>query len=122
MSSDRPRCFGQVQNVYGLLWTNFYNLDLYKMIWTRPKPFWIHKRTRHKKHFGGILKNGLQFPPDSPRFTPQTIPAKYGLKPGVFTLLAVELFASEFVHGFIDALNSHLTRAPGFREALVNYL
>ena len=30
-----PNHFGQVH--IRLLWTNFYNLDLYKMIWTRPK-------------------------------------------------------------------------------------
>ena len=30
-----PNRFGQVQIT--LLWTNFYNFDLTKMIWTRPK-------------------------------------------------------------------------------------
>ena len=55
MILDRQNCFGRVQivllgsklvwsgpNHFGqfqirLFWTNFYNLDLSKMIWTRPK-------------------------------------------------------------------------------------
>ena len=50
---DRPNCFGRVQikvgtylspNHFGqvqirLFWTNFYNLDLSKMVGTRPKLF-----------------------------------------------------------------------------------
>ena len=58
-----PNCFGQVsgpshfgQVQIKLFWTNFYNLDLSKMIWTQPKrigtrpklldvpkSFWTHK-------------------------------------------------------------------------------
>ena len=55
MISDCPNCFGRVQTVLvwwklflsdpnhidkvqiRLLWNNYYNLDLSKMIWTRPK-------------------------------------------------------------------------------------
>ena len=74
-----------------------------------------------KKHFGDILV-GLQFFSDFPRITPQAVTAKYGLKKGVFTILAIQVFAADFVNNFIDDLNSHLTRAPGLREALVNYL
>jgi hypothetical protein len=52
-------CFGQVQ-IRAALWTHFYNLDLSKMIWSRPKQigsvqsnldnpksFWTYKRTKH---------------------------------------------------------------------------
>ena len=75
-----------------------------------------------KKHFGDILV-GLQFNSDFPRITPQAISAKYGLKKGLFTsILPIQVFASAFVNNFIEDLNSHLTRAPGLREALVNYL
>ena len=74
-----------------------------------------------KKHFGDILV-GLQFSSDFPRITPQAVADKYGLKKGVFTILAVQVFAADFVNNFIDDLNSHLTRSPGLREALVNYL
>jgi len=74
-----------------------------------------------KKHFGDILV-GLQFSSDFPRITPQAVTAKYGLKKGVFTILAVQVFAADLVNNFIDDLNSHLTRSPGLREALVNYL
>ena len=79
-----------------------------------------------KKHFGNILKNGLLLPPISAQnenpfqsFAPQTIPAKYGLKPGAFSILTVQSFASDFVHTCIDDLNSYLTRAPDVREGLV---
>ena len=74
-----------------------------------------------KKHFGDILV-GLQFASDFPRITPQAVADKYGLKKGVFTILAVQVFTADFVNNFIDDLNSHLTRSPGLREALVNYL
>jgi hypothetical protein len=82
-----------------------------------------------KKHFGNILKNGLLLPPISAqnenpfqRFTPQTIPAKYGLKRGVFPIATVQTFASDFVHTCIDDLNSYLIRAPDVREGLVDCL
>ena len=74
-----------------------------------------------KKHFGDILV-GLQFSSDFPRITPQAVTAKYGFKKGVFSILAVQVFAADFVNNFIDDLNSHLTRSPGLREAMVNYL
>ena len=73
-----------------------------------------------KKHFGDILV-GLQFSSDFPRINPQAVTAtKYGLKKGVFSILAVQVFAADFVNNFIDDLNSHLTRSPGLREAMVN--
>ena len=79
-----------------------------------------------KKHFGKILKDGLLLPPISAQnenpfqsFAPQTIPVKYGLKPGASSILTVQTFASDFVHTCIDDLNSYLTRAPDVREGLV---
>ena len=76
-----------------------------------------------KKHFGDYMKRGLGFPPDYPRFTPQRIPAKYGLKEGLHSnQVGVEIFGGDFINNFIDDLNFHLTRAPGLREALINYL
>ena len=74
-----------------------------------------------KMHFGDILV-GLQFSSDFPRITPQAIAPKYGLKRGVFTILAIQVFAADFVNNFIDDLYSHLTRASRLREALVKYL
>ena len=75
-----------------------------------------------KKHFGDILV-GLQFSSDIPRITTQAIlPTKYGLKKGLFTILAIQVFACDFVNNFIEDLNSHLTRNPGLREALFHYL
>ena len=76
-----------------------------------------------KKHFDDILKNHLRYPKDFPRNVFPTIPAKYGLKQGrEKTILEIETFGDEFVSNFIDDLNSHLTRAPGLRESLINYL
>ena len=76
-----------------------------------------------KKHFGDILKNHLRFPKDFPRNVFTTIPAKYGLKQGrEKTIFEIETWGGDFVSNFIDDLNSHLTRAPGLREALINYL
>ena len=77
-----------------------------------------------KKHFGDIMKRGLQFPPDYQRFTPRFIPAaKFGLKGGLMAnQLGVESFGADFLNNFIDDLNFYLARAPGLREALINYL
>ena len=76
-----------------------------------------------KKHFGDILKKHLRFPKDFPRNVFTTIPAKYGLKQGrEKTILEIETWGGDFVSNFIDDLNSHLARAPGLREALINYL
>jgi len=69
------------------------------------------------------MKAGLLEDPDEcPRFTPEIIPAKYGLKPGHFPILTTEMFAGDFLNNFIDDLNPHLKRNPGMREALVKYL
>ena len=76
-----------------------------------------------KNHFDSYMKAGLLLDPDDcPRFTPEIIPARYGLKPGHFPILAIEAFAGDFLNNFIDDLNSHLKRTPGMREALVKYL
>ena len=77
-----------------------------------------------KKHFGDIMRRGLQFPPDYQRFTPRFIPAtKFGLKGGLMAnQLGVESFGADFLNNFIDDLNFYLARAPGLREALINYL
>ena len=76
-----------------------------------------------KNHFGYFMKAGLLLDPDEcPRFTPEIIPARYGLKPGQFPILTTEMFAGDFLNNFIDDLNSHLKRTPGMREALVKYL
>ena len=76
-----------------------------------------------KKHFSGFLKWGLLQPTDALYFAPRMIPARFGLKGGLYAnQMAVEIFGGDFVNNFIDDLNSHLIRAPGLREALVNYL
>ena len=77
-----------------------------------------------KKHFGDIMKRGLQFPPDYPRFTPHYIPAaKYGLKGGLMSnQLGVESFGGDFLNNFINDLDSYLKRAPGLKETLLDYL
>ena len=78
-----------------------------------------------KKHFGDIIKRGLQLPPDyQGPFTPISIPAaKYGLKAGLTSnQMEVESFGGAFLHNFIVDLNFYLARAPGLREALINYL
>jgi hypothetical protein len=36
--------------------------------------------------------------------------------------LGVESFGADFLNNFIDDLNFYLARAPGLREALINYL
>ena len=70
-----------------------------------------------KKHFNGILKWGLQQPTDALYFSPRIIPAKFGLKGGLYAnQTAVEIFGGDFVNNFIDDLNSYLIRAPGLRE------
>ena len=78
-----------------------------------------------KKHFGDIMKRGLQIPPDyQGPFTPISIPAaKYGLKAGLTSnQLEVESFGGAFLHNFIVDLNFYLARTPGLRESLINYL
>ena len=76
-----------------------------------------------KNHFDNYMKAGLQMDPDdTPRFTPEIIPARYGLKPGHFPIFAIQSFAGDFLNNFIDDLNTHLKRTPGMREALVKYL
>ena len=78
-----------------------------------------------KKHFGDIIKRGLQLPPDyQGPFTPISIPAaKYGLKAGLTSnQMEVESFGGAFLHNFIVDLNFYLARAPGLREELINYL
>ena len=77
-----------------------------------------------KKHFGDIMRRGLQFPPDYQRFTPRFIPAaKFGLKGGLNgDQMEVQIFGGDFLNNFIDDLNSYLKRAPGLKEALLNYL
>ena len=76
-----------------------------------------------KNHFDDIMKRGLGFPPDSHRFAPPRLPARYGLKEGLMAnQVGVEIFGGDFVNNFIDDLNFYLARAPGLREALINYL
>jgi hypothetical protein len=72
-----------------------------------------------KKHFGDYMKRGLGFPPHYPL----SIPAIYGLKEGLQSnQVGVEIFGGDFISNFIDDLNFHLARAPGLRQALINYL
>ena len=59
-------CFGQVQ--IRLFWANFYNLDLSKMIWTRPKQIrhvqneWYSTKMIWTviNHFGPIEEQGIR--------------------------------------------------------------
>ena len=85
MILDWPNCFGQVQivlvrsksfwlgpNHFGqvqirLFWTNFYNSDLSRMIWTRPKWFGPNQNNFYssktiysvQNHFGPIEGQGI---------------------------------------------------------------
>ena len=69
------------------------------------------------------MKAGLLLDPDEcPRFTPERIPARYGLKSESGHCAATEMLAADFLNSFIDDLNPHLKRNPGMREALVKYL
>jgi hypothetical protein len=63
-------------------------------------------------------------PDECPRFTPERIPARYGLKSfhSANCEKKIEMFAADFLNSFIDDLNPHLKRTPGMREALVKYL
>ena len=89
----------------------------------KQKRLFIECLSYAKKHFGGILKWGLQQPTDALYFSPRIIPAKFGLKGGLNgDQMEVQIFGGDFLNNFIDDLNSYLKRAPGLKETLLNYL
>jgi hypothetical protein len=74
-----------------------------------------------KKHFDPILKRAFRFPPPFP--SSQAIPVKFGLKGGLNgDQIEVQIFGGDFLNNFIDDMGSYLKRAPGLKEALLNYL
>ena len=78
-----------------------------------------------KNHFGNYMKKGLRLPPDFTsfgRYAPESIPAKYGLKGGLFERICTETFAGDFLHNFIDDLHSYLKRAPKVRDEMLIFL